>query len=94
MKLDYGRQQDLEMLAEGIKNARSVAEKQHYEKIVYRIINESTRVKSLRDELIRAFRVKDMAKVKRIQDQMHKIRLDETRGSSWGQNKGENKLIT
>lgn len=92
MKLDYGRTKDLEMLAEGIKQARTLGEKQYLEKIAYRIMNESTTIKSLRQDLIRAFKVRDMSKVKRLQDQMNKVRLDETNGASWGQQKGERKV--
>lgn len=90
--MDYGRKQDLEMLAQGIKEARSVAERQHYEKIAYQIMNQSTTITSLRNELIAAFRKKDLGKVKRLQDHINAVRLDETRGTSWGQNKAEARI--
>jgi len=85
--IDYGRTVDLKELAVGIKNARSKAEREHLERIVYRILKESTKVSSLRSELIAAFRVKDMSKVRRLQAHIQAVKLDETRGTSWGQNK-------
>ena len=92
MNLDYGRIKDLEILADGIKNARNVGERQYLEKIAFKVMNESVKVKSLRKELLGAFRVRDMAKVKRIQAHIAAVRLDETGGKSWGQLKGERKI--
>ena len=91
--IDYGRQTDLEDLAEGIKNARNVAEREYLEKIMYRIVNQSTEVSSLRNELIGAMRIKDVNKIKRIQLHLQALKLEETRGASWGQNKAEKRII-
>ena len=90
--IDKGRQYDLEELMKAKENARSISEREHYDRIMYRIINQSTAVASLRNELIGALRVRDMAKVKRLQQHIQRVRLEETRGTSWGQNKGEKRV--
>lgn len=90
--LDYGRIKDIEVLMQGIKQASSRAEKEYLEKLVNQVINESTAIKSLRKELIGAVKFKDKEKVKRIQMQINHARLEETRGHSWGQLKGERKF--
>ena len=92
--MDYGRQNDLEELANAIDGARSTQEREYYEKLVYRIMQESAPIRSLREELIKAFRARDMNRVKRIQEHIQKVRMDETYGKSWGNNKGEKKLIS
>ncbi len=90
--LDYGRVKDLEMLMEGIRKASSRGEKEYIEKLMHQVINESTTIKSLRQELIGATRVRDVGKVKRIQMQINDARMRETNGQSWGQLKGERKV--
>ena len=90
--IDKGRQFDLEELMKAKQNAKSASEREHYDRIMYRIINQSTAVASLRNELIGALRVRDMAKVKRLQQHIQRVRLEETRGTSWGQNKGEKRV--
>jgi hypothetical protein len=90
--LDYGRIEDLNILADGMKNARSAAERDHYEQMAYRITKQSTRITSLRNELIKAFRMNDHSAIKRIQMRIHDAKLRETGGASWGQLKGERKL--
>lgn len=91
--IDKSREFDLEELAKAKKNAKTSAEREYYDKMMYRIINQSTTITSLRNALIGALRVNDVGKVKRIQQHIQAVRLEETRGASWGQNKQENKLI-
>lgn len=91
--IDKGREYDLEELVKAKKQAKSQTERDHYDRIMYRIINQSTAITSLRNEMIEALRVNDTRKVKRIQQHIQAVRLEETRGTSWGQNKQENKLI-
>lgn len=90
--IDIGREFDLAELAEAKKNAKSVAERDHYDKIMYRIINQSTAITSLRNAMIKAIKINDISKVKRIQQHIQAVRLEETRGASWGQNNMERKL--
>ena len=87
--LDFGRKNDLEMLAEAMKNARSTSEKEHYEKIAHRIVTESTEIGVLRADLIQAVRASDKRAIRMIEARIQKIRQDETYGKSWGNNKGE-----
>lgn len=93
MQIDQGRNSDLEELSRGMKNAKSVAERQHYQKLAFRLVNESTKVTSLRRDMIAAFRASDTNKVKRIQMQIQHARLEETSGASWGSNRGQRKII-
>lgn len=89
---DYSRRVDLIELTQAIRNARSHAEKEALEKVMHRIVNESTQVRSLRNELLDAIRHNDRGKVKRVQAHLHSIRLNETAGTSWGNDKGERKI--
>lgn len=86
--MDQGRKFDLQELAQAIDKAKSVREKEHYQAIAYRIATESAPIQSLRDELIRAFRARDMTKVKKIQEHIQYIKMGETYGKSWGSMKG------
>lgn len=88
MNLDYGRKMDLEELQKAIAGARSLREREHYEKIAFRIMNESAPVQSLRTDLISAFRAKDMHRVKAIEHHIQQIKLNESYGKSWGNNNG------
>lgn len=85
---------DLEQLAEAIDNARSTKEREYYEQMAYRITHESAPIQSLRNEMIKAFRGRDMARVKKIQEHIQNIRMSETYGHSWGNNRGERETIT
>lgn len=88
MALDYGRQQDLIELTAAMRAAKTVREKEYLEQIAYRITNQTTTISSLRQELMGAFRAKDLGKVRRLQEHIHRVRLEETRGASWGNNRG------
>lgn len=86
--MDSSRKFDLEDVAEAIKRARSVSEREYYEHLMYRLVNESTSVTSLRNDLIAAMRAGDTRVVKRIRDHINYVRAEETMGASWGSNKG------
>ena len=90
--MDAGRKFDLEEIAQGIKNARSQSERAHYERLGYRIINESAPLRSLRGELIQCMRSNDVPKIRRIQQHIQYIRAEETGGASWGNDKGNRRL--
>lgn len=87
--MDYGRKLDLLDLAKAKENAKTVTDKERLDKLAYRIAHESAPIQSLRDELIRSFRAKDYNKMKRVQEHIHNVRLNETYGKSWGSNRGE-----
>lgn len=92
-KLDYGRQQDLEELAKAIKTARSNSEREHFERIAYRLLNESPAIRYLREELIKATRSgADNYDIQKIIRRIWVVRQDETYGKSWGNSKG-NKMV-
>jgi len=90
--LDYGRKMDLEELDKAIEGARSIGEREYYQKIAYQIMSESAPIQSLRTELIKAFRGRDIERVKRIQEHIQRIKLEESYGHSWGNNKGNRRL--
>lgn len=94
MNLDYGRLQDLEDLTKAIKEAGSQAQKDHLKAIMERILSQSVTVSSLRNDLIRASRVGDERTVKRLVDHIQRVRMEETAGHSWGNNKGNRKTNT
>jgi hypothetical protein len=87
MNIDYGRKKDLEELAEAMKNAKSTADYEHYEKIAYRILNESDQIKRLREQLIKAMRAGDNEGVEDLTRFIQHIRMRETNGHSWGANR-------
>lgn len=89
--MDSGRKFDLEEVATAIKNARTQSEREHYEHLGYRLINETTTIRSLRDELVKAMRANDIRKVARITQHIQYIRAEETNGVSWGNDKGNKK---
>lgn len=87
--VDYTRRYDLDMLAEAMRNARSSAERTHYEKIMWKIMGESEPISALREDLVEAVRVGDTRRMHYIRDHIHKVRMDETGGGSWGNVRGE-----
>lgn len=89
--LDYGRKMDLSDIAKAIDGARTVQEKERYEQLAYRITRESAPIQSLRDAMLKAFRVRDMGTVRRIEEHIQHVRRQETYGKSWGNNKAEGK---
>jgi hypothetical protein len=91
--LDYGRKMDLEELAKAMENARSQSEREHYERIAHKIINESTEIKYLRHHLIGAMRENDVRGIRVITGRIQEQRMRETNGTSWGNNRNERKLL-
>ncbi len=87
--IDYARQFDLEDLDRLSKEAKTTSEKERYQKLAHKIINQSTTITSLRNEMTQAFRAGDFGKVKRIRLHIQAVRLEETRGASWGAEKQE-----
>lgn len=86
---DWTRNFDLEELTDAIKNARSTTEREYYERIMHKILNESEKIRYWREELMKAIRVNDERRIKLVHHMINKTRLDETAGHSWGNIKGE-----
>ena len=86
--IDYGRKFDLEELAESLAAAKSSSEREYFERIIYRILSESDAIRYLREELIKAARVGDRRAVHKINLRIQQVRLNETNGYSWGNNRG------
>ena len=82
--VDIGRQHDLLFLTNSLKEARDGREKEKIEKIMYKVVNESISVRSLRNELIGAMRAGDRNKVRKLQMHIQYIRKNETNGTEWG----------
>lgn len=89
MDLDYGRKLDLEELTIAIREAKSSSAREYYNRIMYKIVNESTNIRSLRNNLIKAMRIGDINLVRRFENQIQLTKLEETKGKSWGNNKLE-----
>lgn len=92
--MDITRIDDLEELAKGMDEAESRQEKEKYEKIAYKIMHESAPIVSLRQELLKAFRARDMYRVNQIQQHIMRVKQDETYGQSTGNYKGIDKELT
>ena len=86
--IDYGRKFDLEELAGALLEAKTSSEKEYFERIIDRILNESDAIRYLREELIKAARVGDRRAVHKINLRIQQVRLNETNGYSWGNNRG------
>jgi len=86
--LDWGRKEDLEELSNAIKEAKTNGERQHYEKIMFRILGESDDIRYWREQLLRAIRVGDDRRKQYVIRELQVIRLNETAGKSWGNSKG------
>lgn len=91
LTMDYTRKHDLEELSKALDNAKSRAEKEYYEKMVWRLVGESMPIRSLREDLLKAVRAGDRRAVDRITLHIQRIRLEETNGHSWGNNRGNSK---
>ena len=87
--MDRSREFDLDELSEALQNAKSPGEREYYERIIYRILNESDDIKYWREQLLRATRVKDKRRIQYVIREIHMTRLSETSGASWGSNKLE-----
>lgn len=89
--MDGSRKFDLAEVTQARTQARSTAEREYLDHLLYRLINESTQVSSLRHELIAATRAGDLAKVKRVQAHINYVRAEETSGKSWGNDRSNRK---
>ncbi len=89
MDLDYGRKLDLEELTIALRDAKSSSAREYYKRLINKIVNESTNIRSLRDNLIKAMRSNDINLVRRFEAQIQYARLAETKGQSWGNQKKE-----
>jgi hypothetical protein len=87
--MDWTREPDLELLAEAMQTARTVRERERYEKMAYKMIHASAPIKSLREDLVQAVKHGDVPRIKRIQHHINVIRHQETNGQSFGNVKGE-----
>lgn len=86
--MDQSRKFDLEEVAQAIENARSNAEREYYEKIIYKITGTSDAVFYWRNELIKAIRSEDKRRKTYCIEKIQRIRQDETYGKSWGSDRG------
>lgn len=84
---DYGRKHDLLELAEAIENAKTNAEREYYEKIMYTITGESEDVSYWRNELMKATRVSSRDRKMYCIAMLQRIKLDESGGGTWGSSK-------
>lgn len=91
MAYDKTREPDLEELANAINNAVTNAEREFYEKIMYRLTGESENVVYWRNELMKATRVSANDRKRYCIAKLQKIKQDETSGGSWGSNKTNNR---
>lgn len=89
---DYTRRSDIEMLEEAIEKARSASEREHYEKILHKILSESDNLRYWRENLMKAIRVGDRKAITKINLIIQEIRLRETNGRSWGNTKN-NRMV-
>ena len=87
--MDWTRKADLELLTEGMKNAQSMAEQEWFEKKIWKIMGESAPIAALREDLVRAVSNGDKDRIDKIQQHIHAVRMEETNGHSFGNNKAE-----
>lgn len=75
MQLDYGRQQDLEMLYKEYQGANSSV-KRRIESTMESIMSESGATRKLRDELIKATRVNHRPRMERCREELRRIQAE------------------
>ena len=80
MKLDASRQFDLEELNKARLNAPNSFWRDHYEKKMHKIVNESGNLSGLRNDLISAVRSNDQRSIHRIQQKIMYLRNSQTNG--------------
>lgn len=76
MQLDYGRSQDLEMLYEDYQKEKSSYWRGRIEQTMSQILSESGASRQLRDELIRATRVKDKTHMEYCRLELRRLEAD------------------
>lgn len=84
MSLDRSRQYDLEQLGAMLQDPwRSKLAKHEIEEVMYKIINQSTEITYLREQLVRATRGGDTRAIKQLQHHIQAIRQQETKGKEF-----------
>lgn len=73
MQLDYSRQHDLEELYDIYNSETSPYKREQIEKSINKILSESGATRQLRDELIRATRVNDRARMEYLRIELRQI---------------------
>lgn len=73
MQLDYGRQQDLELLYSDYLKEPSPYWREQLEKAMDKILSESGASRQLRDELIRATRVNDRSRMEYLRVELRRL---------------------
>lgn len=81
--LDYGRIKDLEQLTKDYANAQFQHDRDDIERSIKKIMNTSSTIAKLREDLVLATRDRDRRSVDKIIMKIHKIRQDETYGKEF-----------
>jgi uncharacterized coiled-coil DUF342 family protein len=82
--MDRTRKYDLEQLSEMLKDPRtSPRARREIEETMHKIINTSAPIRSLREELVNATRGGDVLRIRKIQQHIQAIRMDETNGKEF-----------
>ena len=80
MDLDLGRKFDLEDIYLQIKEARSSSEREHWERLMARILRESKATRELREKMIQAVRIDDRRAVRYYSQKLEEEQQDEYGG--------------
>lgn len=78
--LDYGRKNDIEDLYLHVKNAKSSSERNYWQKLINKILNESKATRELREKLLRAVHSDDRQAVRFYSDQLERLQQEELHG--------------
>jgi len=78
--IDQARRYDLEQLVELVRKSKSAYERDHWEGIIRKIMNETSQVRELREELIDSIRAGDRRHVRYVQERLRVLRYNETGG--------------
>jgi hypothetical protein len=79
--MDRTRKFDLEQLSEMLNDPRtSPRVRREIEETIHKLVNTSAPIQSLREELINATRGGDVPRIRKIQEHIHAIRMQETNG--------------
>lgn len=73
MQLDYGRQQDLELLYQDYQNMKSMHRRKQIEKLMSDIMSENNADRKLRDELIKATRANDRIHMTYCREELRRL---------------------
>lgn len=80
MDLDYGRQNDIEDIYLHIKNAKSSSERNYWERLMNKILNESKATRELRGKLLRAVHSNDRRAVRFYSNELVRLQQEELNG--------------